>query len=63
MKSIWKNLLSLHGHITHADLAWRPDARTEADQHADQHKVVAKKAKSIALMCCVSAWPRLVGPR
>ncbi|HWX65977.1 MAG TPA: hypothetical protein VNZ27_06040 [Rhodanobacter sp.] len=59
MNSIWKNLLSLHGHITHADLAWRPDTRTEADQH----KVATKKAKSIALMCCVSAWPRLVGPR
>jgi hypothetical protein len=56
MNSLWKNLLFLHGHISHTDLAWRPDTRTE-------RKVAARKLKVIVPMCCASIWPRLVGPR
>jgi len=59
MSSLWTNLLFLHGHITHTDLAWRPDTRTETDRR----KTVIRKPKSIARMCCASIWPRLVGPR
>jgi hypothetical protein len=59
MNSLWKNLLFLHGHITHTDLAWRPDTRTEPDRC----KGAARKLKAIVPMCCASIWPRLIGPR
>ncbi|HEY8327196.1 MAG TPA: hypothetical protein VIO59_01945 [Rhodanobacter sp.] len=64
MSSIWKDLLFLHGHITHIDPAFRPDAHDDAGgRKATVNKTTAKKVKSIAVMCCASAWPRLVRPR
>ena len=59
MNSLWKNLLFLHGHISHTDLAWRPDTHTEPDRR----KGATSKLKAIVPMCCASIWPRLVGPR
>jgi len=65
MSSLWKDLLFLHGHLTHVDLAWRPDARSEADRHKAivKRKSRARKARLIASACCMPTWPRLAGPR
>ena len=59
MNSPWKNLLFLHGHVTHTDLAWKPDTRSEPDRR----KAATRKLKTIVPMCCASIWPRLAGPR
>ena len=64
MSSIWKDLLFLHGHITNIDPSWRPDPQDDAgERKAIADKATAKKVKSIAAMCCASAWPRLIRPR
>jgi hypothetical protein len=61
MNSIWKDLLSLHGHLVRKeDLDWRPDTRTEAERNKD---IAKKKASVIAVKCCAAVWPRLAGPR
>ncbi|MDE2154570.1 MAG: hypothetical protein KGJ32_01555 [Xanthomonadaceae bacterium] len=65
MSSLWKDLLFLHGHLTHADLAWRPDVRTDADRPDTiaKRKSRIRKARLIASACCMPARPRLAGPR
>jgi hypothetical protein len=62
MNSIWKDLLSLHGHLVRKeDLDWRADTRTEAERNKD---VAKKKANAMAVKCCAAVvWPRLAGPR
>lgn len=59
MNSLWKDLLFLHGHITHVDPDWLPDARSDKDRPEPP----AKKVKAIVATCCAAAWPRLVQPR
>lgn len=64
MSSIWKDLLFLHDHLTNIDPSWRPDPQDDASERkAIADKAAARKAKSIAAMCCASTWPRLVRPR
>ena len=66
MSSLWKDLLFLHGHLTPTDLAWRPDARSDADGRKAivRRKSRTRKARLIASACCMPAsWPRLAGPR
>jgi hypothetical protein len=58
MKSIWKNLLFLHGHVMHKDLAWRPNPQ---NQDAKRKSPAAKQRAVLAH--CAAVWPRLMGPR
>ena len=58
MKSIWTSLLFLHGHVTHRDLAWRPNAQSQREER----KPLAKQQRQAAA-CCAVVWPRLMGPR
>ncbi|MFC5436599.1 hypothetical protein ACFPME_08520 [Rhodanobacter umsongensis] len=60
MNSIWKDLLFLHGHLVHKeDLTWS----AEADTEADRDKARASQVQAAVVKCCMSVWPRLVGPR
>ena len=57
MKSIWTSLLFLHGHVTHRDLAWRPNPQGQRERKP----LAAPKRQALA--CCAAVWPRLMGPR
>jgi hypothetical protein len=58
MSSIWTSLLSLHGHVPHKNLAWRPDSLSEPVKRRPSVKV-----NHSVLARCAAVWPRLVGLR
>ncbi len=61
MNPLWKNLLYLHGHITHAELAWKPDTRIPPN--APKAVIAIGKPRFVARSTCALAWPRLIAPR
>lgn len=63
MSSLWKDLLFLHGHLTHARLIWS-DVEETTDQDAAAAKKPAPGAQACAAACCVVAGlPRIAAPR
>jgi hypothetical protein len=61
MNPLWKNLLYLHGHITHAELAWKPDSHVPTNPpRAD---IAISRPRSLVRSACALAWPRLIAPR
>jgi hypothetical protein len=61
MNPLWKNLLYLHGHIAHAGLAWKPDARLPPDRRRTVGAI--SKPRAMVRLSCAAVWPRLIAPR
>lgn len=63
MRSLWKDLLFLHGHMAHANLIW-----SELDTSPDHDTASAQKPSPSAQACTaacgiVAALPRIAAPR
>jgi hypothetical protein len=61
MKSLWKDLLFLHGHVPHKNLPWRTDTAAQPD--GDKSLRVIGKPTVVVPMRCALAWPRIMRPR
>lgn len=61
MNPLWKNLLYLHSHITHTELAWKPDTRVPPNP--PMAIIANRRPESVARLPCALAWPRLIAPR
>ncbi|KQX97674.1 hypothetical protein ASD22_10635 [Rhodanobacter sp. Root480] len=64
MSSLWKDLLFLHGHLTHAQLIW-----SDVEETTNQDAATTNKPRPDALKCGVAccavttALPRIAAPR
>ena len=61
MNPLWRNLLYLHGHITHTELTWKPDTRVPPNPA--KAVIASRKPESVVRAPRPSAWPRLIAPR
>ncbi|GAA0245832.1 hypothetical protein [Rhodanobacter caeni] len=63
MSSLWKDLLFLHGHMTHASLIWSDvDTTAERDEAATDKPAPGVQA-CVATCCVVAGLPRIAAPR
>ena len=64
MRSLWKDLLFLHGHMAHANLIWSELDTSSADHDTATAKQSGPGPQACTAACCVAvALPRIVAPR